>query len=111
MSERFAIAAERLPEPGGRRLFLHGERGLLLFNVAGEFYAIDDGCPHNGASLFSGQLQGRLLQCPAHGLRFDLANGCAAGIKGFGVRRHAIEWDGTTCIVVITDSAPQEISA
>ena len=111
MSERFPIAAERLPEPGGRRLFLLGERGLLLFNVAGEFYAIDDSCSHNGASLFSGQLQGRLLQCPAHGLRFDLANGCAAGIKGLGVRRHAIEWDGGTCIVVITDSAPQEISA
>ncbi|WP_423907146.1 Rieske (2Fe-2S) protein [Caballeronia sp.] len=28
-------------------------------------------CPHNGALLASGQLEGRVLRCPAHGMRFD----------------------------------------
>lgn len=106
-----AVPAGQLPGEGGRRLFFLDGRGVLLFNVEGEYYAIDDGCPHAGASLFSGKLQGRWLQCPAHGLRFDLATGCAAGVAGFGVRRHAIEWDGDTCIVVISDSAPEELPA
>lgn len=111
MSRRFSVDPARLPAPGGRSLLYLEGRGVLLFNLEGELHAIDDSCPHAGASLFSGKLNGRQLQCPAHGLRFDLADGCAVGVKGFGVCRHAIEWDGSACFVVITDSAPEEIPA
>lgn len=102
------IPAERLPARGGRSLFHHEQRIILLFNVDGELHAIDDSCPHAGASLFSGRLEGRWLQCPAHGLRFDLASGCPAGIKGFGLRRHGISWIDGECHVVISD---QEVPA
>ena len=108
MSQRLRIPREQLPDAGGRRLFRFGEQGLLLFNVGGEYHAIDDGCPHGGASLFSGKLLGRLLQCPAHGLYFDLATGCASRVPGFGVRRHTLEWDADACIVVIADPAAEE---
>ncbi|MCP1608064.1 Rieske (2Fe-2S) protein [Pseudomonas citronellolis] len=108
---RLVVPREKLPGEGGRRLFFLAGHSVLLFNVEGQYFAIDDGCPHAGASLFSGKLQGRWLQCPAHGLRFDLASGCAAGAAGLGVRHHPIEWDGDTCIVVISDSAPEELPA
>ncbi|MFV3371706.1 Rieske (2Fe-2S) protein [Pseudomonas sp. NY15435] len=108
MNGLIRIPADRLPARGGRSL-LHHEKGIiLLFDVDGELHAIDDRCPHAGASLFSGRLDGRWLQCPAHGLRFDLASGCPAGIKGFGLQRYAIEWHADECYAVM---ARQEVPA
>lgn len=66
---------EELP-PGTRKLAFVEGRGIVLFNIEGTVYAIENSCPHNGASLAGGQLDGHLLQCPAHGLRFDLSTGC-----------------------------------
>ena len=67
---------------GGRKLAFVDGRSVVLFNVEGTVHAIDNSCPHNGASLASGKLEGRILQCPAHGLRFDLATGCMVGGGG-----------------------------
>ncbi|MBF4559910.1 MAG: Rieske 2Fe-2S domain-containing protein [Pseudomonadales bacterium] len=63
---------------------------IALFNVDGQVYAIDDSCPHNGASLLFGKLDGRWVQCPAHGLRFNLATGCLRG-GGMNVRAYPVE--------------------
>ena len=73
---------------------------IALFNVDGRIYAIDDSCPHQGASLFVGKLDGRTLQCPAHGLRFDLATGCMRG-GGLAVRSYPVEVvDGRVRIIL-----------
>jgi 3-phenylpropionate/trans-cinnamate dioxygenase ferredoxin subunit len=74
-------SADELP-PGGRKLAFVEGRSIVLFNIDGAVHAIENSCPHNGASLASGQLDGHILQCPAHGLRFDLTTGCMPGIKG-----------------------------
>lgn len=76
MTRLLEIAPERLPPPGGRALLHTGRRCVALFQVDGQYYALDDSCPHQGASLAGGKLEGRSVQCPAHGLRFDLASGC-----------------------------------
>jgi 3-phenylpropionate/trans-cinnamate dioxygenase ferredoxin subunit len=49
---------------------------IALFNAQGRYYALDDSCPHQGASLAAGKVVDGKVQCPAHGLRFDLASGC-----------------------------------
>jgi len=79
MTRRMILDPQQLPEPGGRRLLHLGDRCLVVFDIDGARLAIDDSCPHQGASLFSGRRDGYFLQCPAHGLRFDLAKGCLAG--------------------------------
>ena len=50
-------------------------RRILLANVGGVFYATDDTCTHEDASLSSGHLDGELVKCPLHGSRFDLRTG------------------------------------
>ncbi|MFP3569694.1 Rieske (2Fe-2S) protein [Paraburkholderia sp. SIMBA_030] len=65
--------------PGKRKIVFVDGRSIVVFNIDGAVYAIDNCCPHNGASLASGQLDGHLLRCPAHGLRFDLTTGCTHG--------------------------------
>ena len=50
-------------------------RELLLANVGGTFHAVSDRCSHEGALLSGGRLDGRVVTCPAHGSRFDVATG------------------------------------
>jgi nitrite reductase/ring-hydroxylating ferredoxin subunit len=85
MSTRVALPEANIPPPGQRRLWRHGEKLIVLFHVEGRLYAIDDTCPHAGASLAAGKLEGRTLQCPAHGLKFDLTSGCMRTGSGLGM--------------------------
>jgi 3-phenylpropionate/trans-cinnamate dioxygenase ferredoxin subunit len=50
-------------------------RALLVAKVAGRLYAADDRCPHMGASLSKGKLDGTVVICPRHHSRFDLSDG------------------------------------
>lgn len=61
--------------PGQRKLIRVGDRRLALFNVDGEFYAIDDVCTHDGGPLAEGELEGYQIVCPRHGARFDVRSG------------------------------------
>jgi nitrite reductase/ring-hydroxylating ferredoxin subunit len=74
------VPQDRLPAPGGRTLLRIGGRCVVLFDVDDVLYAIDDSCPHQGASLGVGKLEGHAIQCPAHGLRFDIASGCLQNV-------------------------------
>lgn len=52
-----------------------GGRRILLANVEGRFYAADDACTHEEASLSKGFLKGELVKCPLHGSRFNVRTG------------------------------------
>lgn len=68
-------------DAGGRKLMFVDRRNVVLFNVDGVVHAIDDSFPPNGASLANGRLDGHVLQCAAHGFRFDLLSGCVVGAR------------------------------
>ncbi|SAK75519.1 Assimilatory nitrite reductase [NAD(P)H] small subunit [Caballeronia calidae] len=76
-----ALATEL--SPGQRKLVFAKGKSVVMFNVAGTIHAIENSWPNNGASLASGCIDGTVLRCPAHGLKFDLAEpdegraGCA----------------------------------
>ena len=53
MIARFQVPQDKIPAPGARAFLKVDEKFLVLFNVNEQFYAIDDSCPHQGASLFS----------------------------------------------------------
>jgi nitrite reductase (NADH) small subunit len=48
---------------------------LAVYNVDGEFYAIDNSCPHRGAPLNDGVLCGHIVECGLHGWQFDVRSG------------------------------------
>ena len=72
MSRQIPVASVDELAPGQRKLLFVDDRSLVMFNIGGELVVIDNSCPHFGAALSSGLLEGSVLQCPAHGLRFDL---------------------------------------
>jgi nitrite reductase (NADH) small subunit/3-phenylpropionate/trans-cinnamate dioxygenase ferredoxin subunit len=55
-----------------------GGRLIAVFCSAGQYHAIDDICPHMGASLAGGHVQGGVVTCPWHAWRFRLADGAWA---------------------------------
>ncbi|MFN0050565.1 MAG: non-heme iron oxygenase ferredoxin subunit [Planctomycetales bacterium] len=71
--EKVATVSE-IPE-GGRKSLLFDEQPVLLFRVAGEFYAVADLCSHDGQPLTDGPLVGCAVECPRHGARFDIRTG------------------------------------
>ncbi len=48
---------------------------VAIFNLKGEFYAIEDVCTHDGAEIASGKLDGDEIICPRHGARFCIRTG------------------------------------
>ena len=52
-------------------------KDIAIFNVDGEFYAIDDLCSHAEASLAEGEVFDCKVECPLHGAEFDLKTGQA----------------------------------
>jgi 3-phenylpropionate/trans-cinnamate dioxygenase ferredoxin subunit len=85
------IELAALPEGRGRRVCKDGH-DLALFRIGDEVYAIDDGCPHAGASLGNARRDGTRITCPAHGLKFDLVRppAAAGGTAALDVRRHPV---------------------
>jgi 3-phenylpropionate/trans-cinnamate dioxygenase ferredoxin subunit len=51
------------------------DKKILLANVNGNYYAIDNVCTHRGCQLSKGKLQGETVVCPCHGSTFDLKTG------------------------------------
>ena len=62
-------------QPGNGKAVTAGTHRLALFNHGGRFFAIDDGCPHQGASLAEGTFHGGRVICPLHSWVFDVATG------------------------------------
>lgn len=62
--------------PDGERLFVEiDDRELVVFNIAGDYYAIGDVCSHDDGPLGEGELEGHDVICPRHGARFDIRSG------------------------------------
>jgi len=63
--------------PGEYQTGWDGDTPIAVFNVDGEFYAIEDICTHDGSELTGGVVEGFEVECPRHGARFDVRSGAA----------------------------------
>jgi nitrite reductase/ring-hydroxylating ferredoxin subunit len=75
MSQRHPVAPLVSLPPGTGKAFTVAGLNLAFFNVGGRVFAIDDLCPHRGASLAEGSLNGTTVVCPWHGAEFDVTCG------------------------------------
>jgi 3-phenylpropionate/trans-cinnamate dioxygenase ferredoxin subunit len=67
--------------PNGERLFLEiDDLRIVVFNVAGQYFAIGDVCSHDDGPLGDGTLEDSDVVCPRHGARFDIRTGEAKSL-------------------------------
>jgi len=69
------VATTHELSPGQGKLVEVNQKRIALFNTGGQFYAIDDICPHRGGPLSEGELEGETVVCPWHGAIFALRTG------------------------------------
>jgi 3-phenylpropionate/trans-cinnamate dioxygenase ferredoxin subunit len=95
-----AAGLDQVP-PGKSTSVKVAGRDVALFNVDGTIFAMDDTCPHAGASLGLGKLDGKTVTCRSHGMRFDVTTGCFAGTSDSGVASYPVKVvDGTILVAV-----------
>lgn len=71
---------------------------VALFNLEGNFYAIENTCPHRGGPLGEGMLDGRNVICPWHGWQFDVTTG-KSPFMPVGVRTFEVKVEGGDVLV------------
>ena len=88
---RHVVATVDEIAPGTCKIVSVAGREIGVFNVASEFYALINRCPHEGAPLCLGPIlghfesdhpgeyrltrRGEMLRCPWHGWEFDIKTG------------------------------------
>ena len=84
MPQRNPVVSLDAFPPGSKRAFNISDRRVALFNVDGQLHAIDDVCPHAGASLAAGSVKAGIVTCPWHAIAFNVTNGhaCLKGVDG-----------------------------
>jgi 3-phenylpropionate/trans-cinnamate dioxygenase ferredoxin component len=65
---------KQLP-PGSMKQVKSAGSDILVANVGGKIYAIDNRCPHMGGNLSKGELLGPIVTCPLHGSQIDVTSG------------------------------------
>jgi nitrite reductase (NADH) small subunit len=80
-----------------------GDRMIAVFLHNGQYYAMDDFCPHMGASLADGCLYEGSVSCPWHAWRFDLKDGTWLDNPKIKTTVYAIAVEGDNLVIELPD--------
>ncbi|MEY2612390.1 MAG: Naphthalene 1,2-dioxygenase system ferredoxin subunit [Planctomycetota bacterium] len=101
---QYVCERDELPE-NTPKTFEVDQRFVVLINLSGEIFCIEDMCTHDGGTLGDGQLDGQCLVCPRHGAKFDVKNGKAMCMPATeDTPSHTVRVDGTKVFVALSDS-------
>jgi nitrite reductase (NADH) small subunit/3-phenylpropionate/trans-cinnamate dioxygenase ferredoxin subunit len=98
---------EEIPQGEGRAFTVNG-RVIAVFNDGGVYRAIDDTCPHSGASLSLGKLVAGTVTCAWHGWRFHLCDGSWADYRKLKIGVYAVRVVGDEIQVEVPESREGE---
>ena len=83
MSDWVTVAKAGELAPGEwRRVDADGAQ-IVVFNLGGQYYAIEDVCTHDGGQLTGGTVEGEEIVCPRHGARFSIRTGAALSAPAY----------------------------
>ena len=75
MSDWVTVARADELAPGAWRVADVEGTAIVVFNLEGTLYAIEDVCTHDGGQLTGGHVEGDEIVCPRHGARFSIRTG------------------------------------
>lgn len=92
MAQFVKVASTDELVPGAAKQVEVNGKTIALFNLDGNYYAIDNICSHRGGPLAEGFIEGESVTCPWHGAQFNIKTGAvegppaAKGVAKFNVR-------------------------
>jgi len=75
MADWVDVASRDELSPGKHRVVDVDDVEIAVFNVDGEYYAIEDVCTHDGGQLTGGEIEHDCVVCPRHGAKFCVKTG------------------------------------
>src|SRR5216683_4677550 len=91
MANYVAVAGvEQLP-PGRGTVVTIEDKDVALFNVNGTVYAIEDTCLHQGGSLGTSKLDGKIVTCRGHGWKYDVTTESTLNVPDYGVATYRVK--------------------
>ena len=75
MSDWLNVASTDELKPGEVKVVGIDGTDVALFNIAEEYFAVEDLCTHDGAEIASGCIHADVIECPRHGARFSIRTG------------------------------------
>ena len=94
MAEFHTVAQVAELEEGQGMTVAVGTKLIALFRQDGQYFAIDDTCPHMGASLSGGFVGQGVVTCPWHAWRFRLCDGAWADNPRIKIGSYAVRVEG-----------------
>jgi nitrite reductase/ring-hydroxylating ferredoxin subunit len=78
----------------GKEFNINGIK-IAVFNVNGEYYAIEALCRHQDGSLAPGKIQGEIVECPLHSWHYNVRTGQLLDyLQGVELKKYKIERKG-----------------
>jgi nitrite reductase (NADH) small subunit len=105
MDEFVTVAkAGSIPEGQGGTFVVEG-RLIAVFYEKGQYHAIDDLCPHMGASLGAGEVRDGVVTCPWHAWRFSVCDGTWRDNPKLKVQHYEVRVEGDEIKVRVPEAA------
>lgn len=60
---------------GQKKCFVIEGQDVVVFNLEGDYYAMENSCPHRGGPLSEGAVHGEFVSCPWHAWKFNIKTG------------------------------------
>jgi nitrite reductase (NADH) small subunit/3-phenylpropionate/trans-cinnamate dioxygenase ferredoxin subunit len=95
-----------LPRETGKTVVV-GEKLIALFRDEAGCHAIDDTCPHMGASLAAGHVEDGIVTCPWHAWRFRVADGTWADNPRVKIASYPVRIVGNDVQVEVSSPKPR----
>lgn len=80
-----------------------------IYNVDGEYYAMDDVCPHMGGSLHHGFMNDCVVSCPLHMWEFDVKTGESVWPGSLNIPAYPVKIEGDDILVDIDSPQVQDV--
>ena len=106
MSDFQTVCRARDVVDGEGKTVALGTKLIAVFRWEGQYYAIDDVCPHMGASLSGGYLENGIVTCSWHGWRFRLQDGAWADNPRIKIGCYPVRQEGEDLQIQVARPGP-----
>ena len=93
------VAQASAVKPGRLAMAKVGDMEVMIANLDGEFYALDNFCPHEGWALHEGILEDDCVECPGHSHFYSVKNGQRTGVPDESARTFPLKVEGDDILV------------
>jgi len=83
----------------GKKVVSVSGREILLVNIKGNIFAVENECPHQGSPLSAAIVKEGFISCPRHGYRFSLRDGKCAEHTELELKTFPVQLSGDDILV------------